>query len=150
SEHLTNAALASLRQHRDNTELLQHPQLVKLNPGFHDLAATYPHDLNSCDSHLLTSGGYNLKLALVCSVGGEAGHDLVSFGDHVILADPQIGKGAAEHAIKLFEAFTAPAIGNARIVGMQVGREQLIDQGRVPLVPRCIKVPMHEGLVVFC
>src|SRR6266576_6217226 len=73
---------------RNNAELLQHPQLVKLHPAFHDLAATDTHDLNPCDGHWLTGWGNALKLPLVGSLGGEAGHDLVSFGDHVILGDP--------------------------------------------------------------
>ncbi len=74
--------LSRLFRCRDNAELLQHAQGIKVEPTFDKLSVGEATDDYSCCGRLLSRWGDTHQRALMRACRGPAGHRLVLFSDH--------------------------------------------------------------------
>jgi len=134
---------------RHNAELLQHTELVHLDPGFLQFVASEAVDTNECHRHLLTGRGYAHIFTLVCAATCHAGHDLVLLADHVLNSDAEVGESRAHSSEDLLGAFGARRCSWSEAVADVVRRENLFYYGQVTLVKGLLVETAHESLVLF-
>src|SRR5438876_8280783 len=79
--------LAGLAWRRDNTELLQHAEIVEVGPRLDALAASDAVNSDPRDGHRLARGRHAKQTSGVSSTRRPARHHLVPFGNHIINRD---------------------------------------------------------------
>ena len=77
---------------------------ILVAPVLYSLAASITGDVNRRHRHLLAGGRNTQKHSSMGAVPGATRHHLVSFSDHILNREMEIGEGAAHHDGELFDA----------------------------------------------
>src|SRR5215472_17378394 len=94
-----------LPHRRDNTELLQHPKRIKVEPLFDTLLVCDTEDEDVCHGGLFACRCNVHENALVGTLPRVASDDCVSFSDQILNGEMQVGESCVVHRDEPYVGF---------------------------------------------
>jgi hypothetical protein len=145
--------LPSLLRRRDQAELLENAEAIRLVPDFDSFPSRKTADAHPSHRYLLACcGELHRRRREITGVGPTpaiAHHYLVSFGDQILNRHMEVGVGAADLGEPLCVVSDGANVGDIRIMVDPVGVIQLIGERQIPLVQGLLEVTTNECLIVF-
>ena len=79
----------------DDSELLEHPELIEGVPAFHELSVLHANEHHPAETHLPARGRKAQVISSMCSGAAPAGGDHLALGNDVLDPNRDVGKCAA-------------------------------------------------------
>src|SRR5215210_2066688 len=148
---LTSGLRLCLLRFGEEPDLLHQAESVVAGPVFDDLAVGDALDGDARNLYPVAGGGPQiLRLTVVGAFRTKAADDLVPVGHLVLYGDREVGESVAVGCCVLLCAVYAPCFAEGGIVEDVVGGVELPGGVQIPpLVEHLVKLPAHQGFVVF-
>jgi len=129
--------------------LLHQPQPIENAPTLYDLAVGDACDGYPGECDLFAGGGNPLKLATLRAAHGEAGHDAIPFGDHILDGEMEVGKSSEKAANSLSDTLRAGCLARpSETVTVLWCEGFLYAAGKVPVIER-VNPSANDRLVLL-
>jgi hypothetical protein len=109
-------------------------QFIHLSPDLYNPLSFDSPDTNFSPYCMLASRSYANKLTFVCAVIRGAKNDLISFGNHVLNCNMQVGERGKELTNKLFITLSITCYTRLQRRGKAQGRLRRVNLPQSPLV----------------
>jgi hypothetical protein len=137
------------RSGHGNSQLLHQRHQVPVRPYLRDLRTLDAVDGGAGDGGFFVSGRHPEELALVGAGGCPVFHNLVPFGDGVVVREHQVGEAVATCLDVVLDVLRSRAERREhRVVVTAVVCDEFRDGVEVSLVPTLVHEPLYDLLVV--
>src|SRR5262249_27558518 len=127
-------------RHRNDTELLQHAQIVSHRTMFDGFSVPEAHERHMGLLKGTTGRSYPQKRTEMGTTHGHSACNRVPFGHQVLNCEVEIREGGAQHPDGLPSRFRASIIhAHCHLVIEEVRRDQVVYDGEVALVEHFLK-----------